>query len=275
LEEGDYVVHLQHGIGRYLGLQVLPIGAGARPTEATGASVHSGQECLVIEYAGGDLGDAPPKLYVPVTEAHLVNKYVGAGKARPSLNTLGGLRWAKTKEHAERAVRDVASDLLAIQAARESQPGHAFGPDTPWQREFESAFIYEETPDQARAIVEAKADLERPKPMDRLICGDVGFGKTEVGIRAAFKTVMDGKQVAVLVPTTVLAQQHFNTFSERMADYPIRVELLSRFRSRRAQQKVVKDLTDGGVDIVLLYRYDFDIINTGTADIHAWLTKLA
>ncbi len=251
LEEGDYVVHLQHGIGRYLGLQVLPIGAGARPTEATGASVHSGQECLVIEYAGGDLGDAAPKLYVPVTEAHLISKYVGAGKARPSLNTLGSLRWAKTKEHAERAVRDVASDLLAIQAARESQPGHAFGPDTPWQREFESAFIYEETPDQARAIVEAKADLERPKPMDRLICGDVGFGKTEVGIRAAFKTVMDGKQVAVLVPTTVLAQQHFNTFSERMADYPIRVELLSRFRSRRAQQKVVKDLTDGSVDIVI------------------------
>ena len=148
-------------------------------------------------------------------------------------------------------MRDVASELLAIQAARESQPGHAFAPDTPWQREFESAFIYEETPDQMRAIVETKADMERPKPMDRLICGDVGFGKTEVAIRAAFKAVMDGKQVAVLVPTTVLAQQHFNTFRERMADYPVRIELLSRFRTRREQQRVVKDLAAGAVDIII------------------------
>ena len=143
------------------------------------------------------------------------------------------------------------ANLLAIQAARESQAGHAFAPDTPWQREFESAFIYEETPDQMRAIVETKADMERPKPMDRLICGDVGFGKTEVAIRAAFKAVMDGKQVAVLVPTTVLAQQHFNTFRERMADYPIRIELLSRFRTRREQGVVVKDLAAGAVDIVI------------------------
>jgi transcription-repair coupling factor (superfamily II helicase) len=148
-------------------------------------------------------------------------------------------------------VRDVAGELLGIQAARESQPGHAFAGDTAWQREFESAFIYEETPDQMRAIRETKADMERPKPMDRLICGDVGFGKTEVGIRAAFKAVLDGKQVAVLVPTTVLAQQHFNTFRERMADYPVRVELLSRFRSRRAQQQVVRDLAGGAVDIVI------------------------
>jgi transcription-repair coupling factor (superfamily II helicase) len=164
---------------------------------------------------------------------------------------LGGSRWAKAKAHAERAVRDVASELLAIQAARDSQAGHAFAPDVPWQREFEGAFLFEETPDQMRAILETKADMERPKPMDRLICGDVGFGKTEVGIRAAFKAVMDGRQVAVLVPTTVLAQQHYNTFRERMADYPVRIELLSRFRTRGAQQRVVKDLASGAVDIVI------------------------
>jgi transcription-repair coupling factor (superfamily II helicase) len=244
------VVLLQHGIGRYLGLQVLPIGAGTKPTE-TAAPAASGQECLVIEYAPADPTQPPPKLYVPVTEAHLVSKYVGTGKARPPLNALGGTRWAKAKEHAERAVRDVAGDLLSIQATRESQPGHAFAPDTPWQREFESAFLFEETPDQLRAIVETKSDMERPKPMDRLICGDVGFGKTEVAIRAAFKAVMDGRQVAVLVPTTVLAQQHFNTFRERMADYPVRVELLSRFRTRHAQQRVINDLAAGAVDIVI------------------------
>ena len=251
LVEGDYVVHLQHGIGRYLGLRVLPIGAGTKPTEGTGAGANAGQECLVIEYAPSDLDQAPPKLYVPVTEAHLVSKYVGTGKARPPLNTLGGTRWTRAKAQAERAVRDVASELLAIQAARELQPGHAFAADAPWQREFESAFVFEETPDQMHAIVETKADMERPKPMDRLICGDVGFGKTEVGIRAAFKAVMDGKQAAVLVPTTVLAQQHFNTFRERMADYPIRIEFLSRFRSRRAQEQVVKDLAAGAVDVVI------------------------
>ena len=249
LEEGDLVVHLQHGIGRYLGLKMLPTGSGDSKPEAQNPAPAT--ECLVIEYAPSDPALAPPKLYVPVTEAHLVSKYIGAGKARPPLNTLGGTRWNKAKEQAERAVRDVASDLLAIQAARESQAGHAFAPDTAWQREFESAFIYEETPDQLQAIEETKADLERPKPMDRLICGDVGFGKTEVAIRAAFKAVMDGRQVAVLVPTTVLAQQHFNTFRERMADYPVRIELLSRFRTRREQQRVVKDLTAGAVDIVI------------------------
>jgi transcription-repair coupling factor (superfamily II helicase) len=251
LEEGDYVVHLQHGIGRYLGLQVLPIGLGTKPTEIAEMQSTAGQECLVIEYAPNDPSQPPPKLYVPVTEAHLVSKYVGTGKARPPLNTLGGTRWAKAKAQAERAVRDVASELLSIQAARDSQPGHSFATDTPWQREFEGAFIYEETPDQIKAIGETKTDMERAKPMDRLICGDVGFGKTEVGIRAAFKAVMDGKQVAVLVPTTVLAQQHYNTFRERMADYPVRVELLSRFRTRRAQQQVVKETAAGGVDIVI------------------------
>ncbi|HVV00404.1 MAG TPA: transcription-repair coupling factor, partial [Verrucomicrobiae bacterium] len=252
LEDGDYVVHLQHGIGRYLGLQVLPAGAGTKPLEtAAPAGEVEGQECLVIEYAPNDPAQPAPKLYVPVTEAHLVSKYVGTGKARPPLNTLGGNRWTKAKAHAEAAVRDVAAELLALQAARDSRAGHAFPPDTPWQREFESAFIYEETPDQMSAIVATKADMERPKPMDRLICGDVGFGKTEVGIRAAFKAIMDGKQVAVLVPTTVLAQQHYNTFRERMADYPVRVELLSRFRTRGQQRQVVCDLAAGSVDLVI------------------------
>jgi transcription-repair coupling factor (superfamily II helicase) len=255
LEEGDYVVHVQHGIGRYLGLKVLPSGTGRKGNSTQKENSHtsgdSDQECLVIEYSPSETDQPPPRLYVPVTESHLISKYVGAGKARPPLNTLGGTRWAKTKEQAEKAVCDLAGELLAIQAARASQAGHAFKPDAPWQREFEGAFIFEETPDQMRAITETKADMEKPKPMDRLICGDVGFGKTEVAIRAAFKAVMDGRQVAVLVPTTVLAQQHFNTFRERMADYPVRIELLSRFRTRRQQQRVIKDLAVGAVDIVI------------------------
>ncbi len=249
LSPGDLVVHLQHGIGRFAGLQTLP--TTTRTQDPRLKTQDSGSECLVIEYAETDPGQPPPKLYVPVTEAHLVSKYVGAGKVRPPLNQLGGHRWAKAKEQAEHAVRDLAAELLAIQAARETQAGHAFLDDTTWQREFESSFVYEETPDQSRAIVETKTDMERPKPMDRLICGDVGYGKTEVAIRAAFKAVMGGKQVAVLVPTTVLAQQHFNTFRERMADYPVRIELLSRFRTRREQARVVKDLANGSVDIVI------------------------
>jgi transcription-repair coupling factor (superfamily II helicase) len=250
LEEGDLVVHLQYGIGKFLGLKNLPATSSRHPSSLN-LQLSTDTECLVIEYAPANSGDEPPKLYVPVTEAHLVGKYVGAGKAHPPLNTLGGTRWHKAKEQTERAVRDVAAELLRIQAARETQPGHAFKPDAPWQREFESAFIYEETRDQITAIAETKADMERPKPMDRLICGDVGFGKTEVAIRAAFKSVMDGKQVAILVPTTVLAQQHFNVFRERMADYPVRIELLSRFRTRREQHRVVKDLAGGSVDIVI------------------------
>jgi len=248
LEEGDLVVHLQHGIGRYLGLKNLPATASNRQTTAANQAEI---ECLVIEYAPSDFANEPPKLYVPVSEAHLVSKYVGAGKAHPPLNTLGGTRWAKAKEQTEKAVRDVAAELLRIQAVRETQPGHPCKPDTQWQREFESAFIYEETPDQVTAIAETKADQERAKPMDRLICGDVGFGKTEVAIRAAFKCVMDGKQVAILVPTTVLAQQHYNNFRERMADYPVRLELLSRFRTKREQKKAVQDLAAGTVDIVI------------------------
>jgi transcription-repair coupling factor (superfamily II helicase) len=251
LQEGDYVVHVQHGIGRYLGLQRLPSASRPAAEGQAGSGTDGGEECLVIEYAPRRPGLPPPKLYVPVSEAHLVSKYIGAGKARPRLNTLGGTRWLKTKQRAEQAVRDLASELLAIQAARQALPGHAFSPDTPWQREFESAFLYEETPDQLRAIRETKADMEQPKPMDRLICGDAGYGKTEVALRAAFKAVMDGKQVAVLTPTTVLAQQHFNTFRERMADYPIRIELLSRFRSPGQQRQVVEGLAQGAVDIVI------------------------
>jgi transcription-repair coupling factor (superfamily II helicase) len=253
LDDGDFVVHLQHGIGRYLGLKTMPIGRGTRGIEFSTLDPQpsTSTECLVIEYAPVNSGDEPPKLYVPVTEAHLVSKYVGVGKVRPPLNALGGMRWQKAKEQTEKAVRDVAAELLRIQAVRETQAGHAFPPDATWQREFESAFVYEETPDQVRAIAETKSDMEKPKPMDRLICGDVGFGKTEIAIRAAFKAVMGGKQVAILVPTTVLAQQHFNTFRERLADYPIRVELLSRFRTPREQQNTVKNLAAGVVDIVI------------------------
>jgi transcription-repair coupling factor (superfamily II helicase) len=240
LEEGDYVVHLQHGIGRFLGLKSMPDAEGT-----------PGQECLMIEYAASGFDEQPPKLYVPLSESHLVSKYVGAGKARPPLNTLTGQRWAKTRAQAEHAVRDIAAEMLAIQAARSAQLGHAFPLDTGWQHEFENSFIYEETPDQARAIIATKEDMEAPKPMDRLICGDVGYGKTEVAIRAAFKAALGGKQAAVLVPTTVLAQQHFNTFRERMADYPVRIELLSRFRSRREQDRVVRELAAGSVDIVI------------------------
>jgi len=251
LDDGDYVVHLQHGIGRYRGLQLMPVSGGLKPLEKAAPASQAQQECLAIEYAASDPDQPAPRLYVPVSEAHLVSKYVGAGKARPPLNTLGGGRWQKTKEHAERAVRDLAADFLSIQAARATQVGHSFKTDTPWQREFESSFLYEETPDQWKAIVAAKADMESTKPMDRLICGDVGYGKTEVAIRTAFKCVMDGRQVAILVPTTVLAQQHFNSFRERMADYPIRVELLSRFRTAREIKKVIQDLATGSVDIVI------------------------
>jgi transcription-repair coupling factor (superfamily II helicase) len=247
LEYGDLVVHLQHGIGRYLGLKNLP----TQTTKTDSPNPKGETECLVIEYAPSGDAVEPPKLYVPVSEAHLVSKYVGAGKVNPPLNQLGGTRWAKAKEQTEKAVRDIAAEMLRIQAVRETQPGHPCKPDTQWQREFESAFIYEETADQLKAIAETKADQERAKPMDRLICGDVGFGKTEVAIRAAFKTVMDGKQVAILVPTTVLAQQHYNNFRERMADYPVRVELLSRFRTKREQSKVIEQLAAGAVDIVI------------------------
>jgi transcription-repair coupling factor (superfamily II helicase) len=232
LEEGDFVVHVEHGIGRYCGLQEVEIG-GAR------------QEVMTVEYAEG------ARLYVPVAQAHLVTRYVGAGKATPPLSRLGSLAWRKSRDAAEQATRDLAAELLELQAARASLPGHAFKPDTAWQREFEAAFIYEETPDQLTSAAEIKRDMESSKPMDRLLCGDVGYGKTEVAMRAAFKTVMDGRQAAVLVPTTVLAQQHFNTFCERMADYPVRIEMLSRFRTTRQQNRILRALREGPLDIVI------------------------
>jgi len=251
LEEGDYVVHLDYGIGRYIGVATLPLGSGAKPLEKASDAVGPSQECLVLEYGSSQPEVAAPRLYVPVTDAHLVSKYVGTGKARPTLHTIGSGRWRKAKEQAAEAVRDLAGELLSIQAARESLPGMAQPPDTSWQRDFESAFLYEETPDQMRAILDTKGDLEGTQPMDRLICGDVGYGKTEVAIRAAFKVVMGGKQVAILVPTTVLAQQHYNTFTERMADYPVRVELLSRFRTKSQQLKSLANIAAGSADIVI------------------------
>lgn len=247
LEEGDYVVHVQHGIGRFVGLERISSWSSVNHS----ADQVAGEECLVVEYAPRKEGDPPPRLHVPVSQIHLVTKYIGAGKGRPPLNKLGGTRWRRAKDAAMNAARDLAADLLAVQAARASQPGFAYPADCPWQRDFENAFQFEETPDQVRAIDETKQDMCAPRPMDRLICGDAGFGKTEVAIRAAFKAVLAGKQVAVLVPTTVLAHQHFNTFSSRMAGYPVRIELLSRFRSRAEQQRVIRDLAVGSVDIVI------------------------
>ena len=232
LEPGDYVVHVDNGIGRYFGVVTLP----GQPVT---------KEYLGIEYAD------KAKLYVPIAQANLITKFIGADGHVPRLDTLGGARWVNVKRRTQRAIENYASDLLELYAARAGKHGHAFPADTEWQREFEDAFVYEETEDQDRAIAELKADLERSQPADRLVCGDVGYGKTEVAIRAAFKAVMDEKQVAVLVPTTVLAQQHFHTFRDRMADYPVRIEMLSRFRKRAEQLKTVEALTRGEVDIVI------------------------
>jgi len=252
IEAGDYVVHLQHGIGKYLGFKTIEMNVGAAAPPQPGSGVWTPvqpqttrQEVLAIEYAN------EARLYVPVDQAHLVSKYIGAGKRAPQLHELGGTVWQRQKFSAERAIMDLASELLEIHAARATLEGHAFAPDTAWQREFEAAFPYDETPDQLTSIDEMKADMEAKKPMDRLICGDVGYGKTEVAIRAAFKAVMDGMQVAVLCPTTVLAEQHWNTFRERMAGYPITVEMLSRFRTPGESKKVVQLLAQGGVDIVI------------------------
>jgi transcription-repair coupling factor (superfamily II helicase) len=247
LQEGDFVVHIQHGIGKYLGLRTIEanVAPSVGDTFEPQPAIPQRQEVLAIEYAD------EARLYVPVEQAHLVSKYVGAGKRIPKLHALGGALWQRQKLTAERAILDLASELLEIQAARQSLAGHAFAPDAPWQREFEAAFSYDETPDQGTAIEEVKRDMESRKPMDRLICGDVGYGKTEVAIRAAFKAVMDGFQVAVLCPTTVLTEQHWNTFRERMAGFPVTIEMLSRFRSPREQKKTVQLLREGGVDIVI------------------------
>jgi transcription-repair coupling factor (superfamily II helicase) len=252
LNEGDLVVHLEHGIGRFLGL--VKIGR-ARPPGAPAIEVTDGpairpyqeeqQEVLALEFAD------EAKLYVPLEQAYLVSRYVGAGKKSPPLSSLGDGRWARAKIKAVASIFDYAGKMLAVQAERETHPGYGFAPDTKWQAEFEHSFPFRETPDQMKAIIDTKIDMERPQPMDRLICGDVGFGKTEVAVRAAFKAVMDGKQVAVLAPTTVLAQQHFEVFRQRMLDYPVRIEMLSRFRSQSEQKKVLQLLRKGGVDIVV------------------------
>ena len=230
LKLGDYAVHLQHGIGIYEGLGEKPGGKG---------------QCLLLKYADG------ARLYVPVEESYLVSRYMGVGRKRPMLDTLGGNRWEKAKAKAEKAVEDFAATLLRTAAEREALPGTAFPADHEWQGKFEAEFAYEPTPDQARAFAETKADMERNRPMDRLVCGDVGYGKTEVAIRAIFKAVMAGKQVVVLTPTTVLAQQHARTLRERFADWPITVEELSRFRTAGEQTKVIRALAAGGVDVVV------------------------
>ena len=252
LAEGDLVVHLEHGIGKFLGL--VKIG-GAQPPGAPGVDVAEGpaarpyheeqQEVLALEFAD------EAKLYVPLEQAYLVSRYVGAGKKSPALSSLGDGKWARAKLKAAASIFDYAGKMLAIQAERQMRPGYAFAPDAKWQTEFERSFPFRETPDQLKAIIDTKIDMEQPRPMDRLICGDVGFGKTEVAVRAAFKAVMDGKQVAVLAPTTVLAQQHFEVFRQRMLEYPVRIEMLSRFRSHSEQKKVLQLLRDGGIDIII------------------------
>jgi len=233
LNEGDLIVHLEHGVGRFLQLMRVPTQSGGM------------QEVLALEFANES------KLYVPLEQAYLVSRYVGVGKKSPPLSSLADARWARAKKNAVASIFDYAGKMLAVQAERETQLGHAFGADTRWQSEFEHSFPYRETPDQLTAIAATKRDMEQPRSMDRLICGDVGFGKTEVAIRAAFKAVMEGKQVAVLAPTTVLAQQHYETFRQRMLDYPVRIEMLSRFRSHAEQRKVLQLLREGGVDIVI------------------------
>jgi len=253
LNEGDLVVHLEHGIGKFLGLQKIPVGQTPRlpdgPSLASGALTlqqqTQPQEVLVLEFAD------EARLYVPLEQAYLVSRYVGAGKRSPPLSSLGDGKWARAKIKAAASIFDYAGKMLAIQAERQMHAGNAFAPDTKWQAEFERSFPFRETPDQMKAIIDTKIDMERPRPMDRLICGDVGFGKTEVAVRAAFKAVMDGRQVAVLAPTTVLAQQHFEVFRQRMLDYPVRIEMLSRFRSQSEQKKVLQMLREGGVDIII------------------------
>ena len=236
LKSGDYVVHEQHGVGRYVEM-----------TSRTTAGAT--REYLVIEYAPGRRGQPPDRLYVPTDQLDEVTRYSG-GEA-PTLHRLGGADWAKAKGRARKAVRQIASELIRLYSARMASPGFAYAPDTPWQRELEDAFPYVETPDQLGAIDEVKHDMERPVPMDRLICGDVGYGKTEIAVRAAFKAVQDGKQVAVLVPTTLLVQQHYSTFSERYAPFPVTVKPLSRFQGPAETAETLRGLADGTVDVVI------------------------
>lgn len=232
LKPGDYVVHIEHGIAVYEGLVRRSVGGIER-------------DYLNLRYAEGD------RLYVPVDQIDRVSRYIGAGDAEPHLTRLGTQDWERAKRKARAAVQDLADDLIDLYAQRQLAEGHAFSPDTEWQRELETSFPYVETPDQLKAIIDVKRDMEQPQPMDRLVCGDVGFGKTEVALRAAFKAVQDGKQVAVLAPTTVLAQQHYDTFSRRMAAFPVRVEMISRFRSAKEQDDIVQRLARGEIDIII------------------------
>src|SRR5688500_16507561 len=232
LEVGDLVVHEDHGIGRYQGLRTMSVG-------------DRDSDFLLLEYTEGG------KLYVPVDRLDLVSKYLGGDAGAAKLDRLGGASWQRVKESVRAALREMAEALLKLYAQRAVAEGHPFASDTPWQREFEASFRYEETPDQLRAIEEAKRDMQNPRPMDRLVAGDVGYGKTEVALRAAFKAVADGHQVAVLVPTTVLAQQHWSTFTDRFGPFPAKVELLSRFRSPKEQKAVVEGLRLGTVDVVI------------------------
>jgi transcription-repair coupling factor (superfamily II helicase) len=232
LKVGDYVVHVNHGIGKYLGIETLVING-----------VH--KDYLHIRYQGSD------KLYVPVEQIDLVQKYVGSEGKEPKIYKLGGTEWKRVKKKVQSSVQNIAEDLIKLYAEREAAKGYAFSPDGDLQREFEAGFPYQETEDQLRSIAEIKRDMEKERPMDRLLCGDVGYGKTEVAIRAAFKAIMDGKQVAFLVPTTILAQQHYETLRERFQDYPIKIGLLSRFRTRKEQKETIKGLKAGTIDIVV------------------------
>lgn len=232
LKPGDFVVHVEYGIGRFGGLVHRTVDETQR-------------EYLQVEFAGGD------QVYVPVHQADRLTRYVGADERPPALSRVGSADWATAREKARKAVEEIARELLDLYAKRQTALGHSFGPDTPWQSELEASFPFVETEDQLRAIEEVKRDMERAGPMDRLICGDVGYGKTEVALRAAFKAVMDGKQVAILVPTTLLAQQHFETFRQRLAPFPVRVEMLSRFRTPAEQASVLADLAEGRVEIII------------------------
>ena len=236
LKTGDYVVHEQHGVGRFVEMKQREVGGATR-------------EYLVLEYGASKRGAPPDRLYVPADALDQVTRYVGG--EQPSLDRLGGGDWAKRKSRARKAVREIAAELIKLYAARQATKGHAFGPDTPWQRELEDAFPFQETPDQLSTVDEVKSDMRQVVPMDRLICGDVGYGKTEIAVRAAFKAVQDGKQVAVLVPTTLLVTQHLSTFAERMSGFPVVLKALSRFQTDKEAAEVMRMMADGSVDIVV------------------------
>ena len=236
LKAGDHVVHEQHGVGRYVELVNRTVQGAAR-------------EYLVIEYAPSKRGQPGDRLFVPMDQLDQVSRYVGGES--PSLDKLGGADWTARKNKARKAVRQIAGELIKLYAARQSTKGHAFGPDTPWQAELEDAFAFVETPDQLVTIDEVKRDMERSVPMDRLVCGDVGYGKTEIAVRAAFKAIQDGKQVILLVPTTLLVQQHYATFAERFGQFPVTIRPLSRFQTEKESQETLAGLADGSVDLVV------------------------